>query len=220
MVLVVIPALNEAERIGRVIRGLFQHGWANVVVVDDGSTDETAVLAREAGAKVIVHPFNLGQGAALQTGNDWALTQGAEMIVHFDADGQFNPADISGGVEKIKKDGFEVVFGSRFLDERSKIPWLKKWVILPVARFVNWILTGVKLSDVHNGFRILSRQAAKKINITQNEMAHPSEIMTIVREQGFKYAEHPVEVIYLEFGQGIGWGVKIVKDFIFGKFLR
>lgn len=220
MIFVVVPAYNEEKQIGRVVRGLFEHGYNNVVVVNDGSIDNTAAEAALAGATVLTHPVNRGQGAALQTGNEYALSAGAESIVHFDADGQFNPADIAGGMEKITNDGYEVVLGSRFLDGRSQIPWFKKYFILPLARIINGFLTGVKLTDVHNGFRILSRTAAEKIKITQDGMAHNSEIVAQIRIHNLKYAEHPVEVVYYEFGQGIGGGIKNIKDFILGKFLN
>ncbi|KKQ40266.1 MAG: Glycosyl transferase, family 2 [Candidatus Magasanikbacteria bacterium GW2011_GWA2_37_8] len=220
MIFVVVPAYNEEKQIGRVVRGLFEHGYGNVVVIDDGSTDNTVSEATLAGAKVLTHTLNRGQGAALQTGNEYALSAGAEVIVHFDADGQFNPADIAGGMEKITNGGYEVVLGSRFLDGRSQIPWFKKYFILPLARIVNQFLTGVKLTDAHNGFRILSRTAAEKIQITQDGMSHNSEIVSQICAYNLKYTEHPVEVVYHEFGQGIGGGIKNIKDFILGKFLN
>ena len=126
MILIVIPAYNEEEKIGRVIRGLFEHGWKNVVVVDDGSSDQTSAIARGEGAIVLRHRINRGQGAALETGDQYALRHGAEAAVHFDGDGQFNPTDIRPAIEALQKSGRAVLFGSRFLDNRSQIPWLKR----------------------------------------------------------------------------------------------
>lgn len=180
MIFVVLPAFNEEKKIGRVIRGLFEHGFNQVVVVDDGSLDNTSQEAVNAGATVLNHSINRGQGAALQTGNDYALQNGAEIIVHFDADEQFNPADIKSGIDRLCLESADVLLGSRFLDNRSRIPFFKKYAILPVSRFINNLFSGLKLTDVHNGFRIMTRQAAEKICITQAGMAHNSEIPRLI----------------------------------------
>jgi len=218
MIFIVVPAHNEEKTIGRVIRGLFEHGFANVLVVDDASDDATGRLAVEAGAKVLRHEVNRGQGAALQTGDEQAFNSGAEVVIHFDADGQFNPEDISPAVKLLRKNDLDVVLGSRFLDGRSKIPWFKKYIILPISRWVNYFFTGLKLTDAHNGFRIFSRNALEKICITQDGMAHNSEIVYQIKKNDLKWAEHPVEVKYFEYGQGIMGGFKIISDLIIGKF--
>jgi len=216
MELVVVPAYNEAANIGRVIRDLFQHGWKNVLVVDDGSVDDTAGLAFGAGARVVSHFSNRGQGAALETGNEYARRKGFDVVVHFDGDGQFDAADIKGAVDKIFA-GYNLVLGSRFLDDRSKIPGFKKYFILPIARIINYLFTGIKLGDVHNGFRVLDKVALEKIVISQSGMAHNSEIVAGIKKFGLKYCEHPVKVEYFRYGQGLGGGVKIIFDWIFKK---
>lgn len=217
MIAVVVPAYNEEKQIGRVIRGLFEHGYDKVIVVNDGSTDQTGPTAKEAGATVLNHVLNRGQGAALQTGNQYAVNIGAEIVVHFDADGQFNPADIAGAVRLLREESLDAVLGSRFLDNRSKIPFLKKYIIFPVARFVNFIMTGVWLSDVHNGFRLLSKSAIERIHITQDGMAHNSEIVAKIRRKNLKYKEYPVEVYYHEFGQGVSGGFRVFIDLLLSK---
>lgn len=216
MELIVVPAYNEAERIGRVIRDLFEHGWNNVLVVNDGSSDATIVVAEQAGAKVISHIVNRGQGAVLETGNEYARRNGFDVVVHFDGDGQFCAADIKEAVEKIFS-GYDVVIGSRFLDKRSALPWTKRYIVLPLARLVNRFLTGVNLTDAHNGFRVLNKKALEKIKINQSGMAHNSEIVAKVKETGLLFAEHPVEVKYLEYGQSAVGGFKIIFDWIFKK---
>src|SRR3989344_3410479 len=137
MLFVIVPAYNEEKQIGRVVRGLFEHKLENVVVVDDGSDDSTAEEAKLAGATVLTHEVNRGQGAALQTGNEYALAGGASAVVHFDADGQFNPADIAEALVVMKDRNAEVLLGSRFLDNRSQMPWTKKYIVLPIARLIN-----------------------------------------------------------------------------------
>jgi glycosyltransferase involved in cell wall biosynthesis len=220
MQVVVIPAYNEGQKIGRVIRGLFEHGFTHVVVVDDGSTDDTAGEARSSGATVLRHVVNRGQGAALQTGDEYALSQGATLVVHFDADLQFNPADIAPAIEALTKAQAEVLFGSRFLDARSKLPWFKRVVILPVARVLNFFFTGLYLSDAHNGFRILTRSAVKKIVIRYDGMAHNTDIVRQVHANALPFIEFPVEVTYHEYGQGVLGGLRIVADLIFGSFIK
>ncbi len=217
MIFVIVPAFNEEKKIGRVIRDLFEHGYNNVVVVDDGSSDDTAVGAELAGATVLCHQLNRGQGAALQTGNEFALRAGAKVIVHFDADGQFNPKDIAGAVDLLNSNQLDAVLGSRFLGKRSNIPFFKNFFILPVSRLINNFVTGLKLSDVHNGFRVLNDRAARTIKITQDGMAHNSQIPKLIKQHNLKYAEYPVEVFYEENGQGIGGGFKILYDLLIDK---
>lgn len=220
MVFVVVPAYNEAKNIGRVIRDLFQHGYKNVVIVDDGSSDDTYIEAKKLGVHVLQHEVNRGQGAALQTGNEFVLANGAEIIVHFDADAQMNSADIADAVEKMQRENLDVVLGSRFLNKVSDMPWTKRFFILPMARLINNIIGGLKLTDVHNGFRVLSRAAAEKIQITQEGMAHNTEIVEQIRKYDLKYSEHPVSFVYNEYGQGVGGGVKILRDLIINKIVK
>ncbi|MFA5062110.1 MAG: glycosyltransferase family 2 protein [Patescibacteria group bacterium] len=220
MVFIVIPAYNEEKNIGRVISGLFNHGFKNIVVVDDGSADQTFQAATAAGVYALKHKINRGQGAALQTGDEFAISRGAEAVVHFDADGQFDPADISPALETMNKNNVDVIFGSRFLDGRSQMPWSKKYIIFPVARAINKIFTGVKLSDVHNGFRVLSRKALEKIKITQDRMAHNSEIVKQIKKAGLTFREFPVRVTYHGYGQGPAGGVKILWDLFKARLLK
>lgn len=214
MVLVIIPAHNEEKNIGRVLRGLFEHGWKNILVINDGSSDKTAKIAKEAGVMVLEHAINRGQGAALETGQEWARQNGAEIVVHFDADDQFNVSDIAPAVEKLKQGYFDVVLGSRFIDSRSRVPLIKRLFIIPVGRLVNYIFAGIWLSDAHNGFRVLNKNALNAIKLSQDGMAHASQILKIIKNKKLKFTEHPVEVRYHEFGQGILGGFKVIWDLI------
>lgn len=220
MIFVVVPAYNEEKNIGRVVRDLIKYGYTNIIVVDDGSSDKTGAEARAAGAVVLRHPLNRGQGAALQTGDDYVLSRGASAVVHFDADGQFDPADIAPALKLLEEKKLDVVLGSRFLDKRSHIPFFKKYLIFPAGRLINFFLTGLRLSDVHNGFRVLSRRALEQIRITQDGMAHNSEIIAQIKKKNLPFAEQPVAVYYYEYGQGIGGGFKILRDWILSKLIK
>ncbi|MEI6807732.1 MAG: glycosyltransferase family 2 protein [bacterium] len=229
MLFIVVPAYNEAKTIGSVLNGLIaiqdevaqiDHKLTpiSIVVVDDGSDDDTFSEAKSCGVIVLRHAVNRGQGAALQTGNEYALTHGADLVVHFDADGQFDPADVVTALGQMRKDGLDVVLGSRFLDRRSSIPMTKRMIILPVSRMVNFLFSGLWLTDVHNGFRIMTRNALLKIRITQDGMAHNSEIVCQINDKKLKLAEVPVKVVYNEYGQGIRGGMRILGDLIFRMF--
>lgn len=215
--LVVVPAYNEEEKIGRVVRGLFEQGLNNVLVIDDGSRDKTSILAKDSGAVVLKHKINRGQGAALETGHEYARQNNADLVIDFDGDDQFNPADISGALEKIEEGECDVVLGSRFLGKKNNTPKFKKFIILPIARIINFLFTGVKLTDAHNGFRVLNKRALDLIKISQDKMAHNTEIVKQIKKNNLKYLEYPVEVVYHGYGQGVSGGFKIIWDLIIGK---
>lgn len=219
-VFVVIPAYNEEEKIGPVVRDIFSlYQDFKIIVVDDGSVDDTAKIAKEAGADVLRFLLNRGQGASLSIGTDYAVKQGADIIIHFDADGQFEPKEIKELVKPIINQECEVILGSRFLNQNlATIPWSKKYFLLPVARIVNFLFTGQWLTDAHNGFRILSRKAAQTIKITQDRMAHNSDIVSQIRKYKLTFKELPVTVYYEDYGQGISGGIKIIKDLLLQKF--
>ncbi|PIZ94920.1 MAG: glycosyltransferase family 2 protein [Candidatus Magasanikbacteria bacterium CG_4_10_14_0_2_um_filter_33_14] len=219
MFIAIVPAYNEEKRIAQVVSDLLK-SVDSVIVVDDKSRDNTIGEATQSGAMVLQHKINLGQGAALETGHEYARSIGVDYVLHFDGDGQFCVEDIAPALEKLKESKADILFGSRFLDNRSKVPFLKKYFLLPIGRFINKLFGVVSLKDSQNGFRILNRNALEKIKITQNGMAHATEIMGLTRKHNLNYVEFPVKVIYHEYGQGIGGGLKIVKDLFLGKFLK
>jgi glycosyltransferase involved in cell wall biosynthesis len=216
---IIIPAYNEQNNIAKVIKELLTK-TANIIVVNDASVDETAKIMETLPVVAVHHTINRGQGAALQTGTELALQKGAEIIVHFDADGQMQVEDIEKVIEPIINQQAEIVFGSRFLDANSQIPWTKKYLILKPAIIFNWFFTGIKLSDVHNGFRALSGKAASLIEINLDGMAHATEILDQVRIYKLPYAEVPVKIIYHEYGQRFTKGFKIIRDLIFARLIK
>ena len=212
----VIPAWNEEKNIIPVLRQV-KEMVDEVVVVDDGSRDRTYQQAQKTGVTVLRHILNRGQGAALETGNQYCLRQGADIIVHFDADGQFLAEQIPDIISPIRTGQADIVFGSRFLEQRSDIPWRKKMIILPMAGLVNKILLKAELSDPQSGFRAFSASAAPKVNIEQDGMAHCSEIIHKAFKNDLKIQEVPITVIYTNYGQSFAGGIKIVKDLLLAK---
>lgn len=214
---VVVPLYNEASVISDVIQGLLP-SFPNIVCIDDGSTDGSAEAARAAGAHLVQHPINLGQGAALQTGIEYALSDpSCDHIVTFDADGQHRLVDAIGMVATARKEDVAVVFGSRFLDDRTKPGWIKR-VILKTAVWVTNLTTSVKLTDAHNGLRVIRRDAAEQIHLKQDRMAHATEIVLQLGDTGLPWTEYPVELLYTDYskakGQSVLNSVNILVDLI------
>ena len=218
-IICVIPAFNEAKNISQVVAEVRPY-VQEVVVVDDNSQDNTAALAEMTGATVLRHLINRGQGAALQTGNDYALKNDADIIIHFDGDNQFLAAEIPDMVKPLLENEAEIVFGSRFLQKKADFPPLKKYLIYPLAKIFTRLFLGIKLSDPQNGFRAFSRQAAQKIHIDNRAMAHNSEIQIKAFQQKLKIVEIPITVVYHEFGQKLSDGLKIAKDLLIHKIIK
>jgi glycosyltransferase involved in cell wall biosynthesis len=223
-IFIIVPAYNEAEVIQGTLKPLVEYGY-RVVVVDDGSTDETESILCSLPVMVIRHIINLGQGAALQTGMTYALSRGAEIIVHFDADGQHNHRDIERLIQPIREGRADIALGSRFLNKEHtrEIPPLKR-VLLRLATLFTIMVSGIRLTDTHNGFRAFSRKAAQQIDIRENNMAHASEIIHKIARTKLSYVEVPVHVFYTQYsqrkGQSVFNSINIVFDFIIGRFLK
>ena len=199
---VVIAAYNEGQVIADVIAGL-RHTPHRIVVVDDGSADATADRAEGAGALVVRHPINLGQGAALQTGIEFALANGAEFIVTFDADGQHRTADIAVMLDALRKNRADFALGSRFLGTELHVPALRR-LLLRAATWFTRVTTGLQVSDAHNGLRAMTRRGAGAIRLRQNRMAHASEILDQIATSGLNYVEVPVTIEYSAYSLGKG----------------
>jgi polyprenyl-phospho-N-acetylgalactosaminyl synthase len=219
---VVIAAYNEGAVVGRVVAEVKRAGYP-VVVVDDGSGDETAGIAVAAGAAVIRHLFNLGQGAALQTGIDYALAQAAKVVVTFDADGQHRPADISRLVAALGEEQADFALGSRFLGEAPNLPPLRR-LLLKAATLFTRLTAGLSVTDTHNGLRAMTRRGAAAIRLRQNRMAHASELLDQIGASGLRYVERPVTIEYTAYsltkGQSMRDAVLILMDLFARKLYR
>jgi glycosyltransferase involved in cell wall biosynthesis len=214
LIWLVIPAYNEAPVIGRIVVDLAWLGHT-IVVVDDGSTDETGSKASAAGAIVVTHPINLGQGAALQTGIQFALRNCADYIVTFDADGQHRAADIDGLIAALMMNNADFALGSRFLGRTVAMP-LSRRLLLMAATWFTRLATGLNVSDTHNGLRAMTRRGASRIKLRQNRMAHASELLDEIARSGLRYVEVPVTIEYSQYslakGQRLTDSLRILVD--------
>jgi glycosyltransferase involved in cell wall biosynthesis len=213
----VIPLFNEGQVIADVVKDV-RTTFPNVVCIDDGSSDDSAAAAQAAGAVVVRHPVNLGQGAALQTGFEYALSQpGMRWVVTFDADGQHQVSDVQAMLAKAETEDLQVVFGSRFLDDRTDAGVLKRVVLRLAVAYTN-LTTRTKLTDAHNGLRVISRDVVSRLSITQNRMAHASELVAQIGALDVRYGESPVHVLYTDYsrskGQSLWNAVNILAELI------
>jgi glycosyltransferase involved in cell wall biosynthesis len=216
----VIPAYQEAARIGGVVHGLLPF-VDRVLVTDDGSQDDTAAVARAAGATVLVHSLNRGQGAALMTAITYALAQGATAIVTFDADGQHRAEDLPALTAPVLQGECDITLGSRFLQGNSAIPQGRRW-LLRLATWYTRRSTGLAVTDTHNGLRCLSRTSALQVDLQLDRMAHASEILTWIAECKLNYREIAVAVRYsdetLAKGQRASGALRILYDLVLRHF--
>jgi glycosyltransferase involved in cell wall biosynthesis len=213
----VVPAFNEASVIGDVIsdvRSVFHH----VVCVDDGSRDDTGDIALRAGAHVVRHPVNLGQGAAIQTGVEYARRQpGAAVFATFDADGQHRVKDVIRMIDRLAGEDVDLVIGTRFADPGvvSHTPFLKR-LVLRSAAALSRRSRRLGLTDAHNGLRVFNKTVADQLNLTMGGMSHADEFITLAYDNHWRVTEEPVEILYTEYsmskGQPLLNGVNIIFD--------
>ncbi|MGH3542233.1 MAG: glycosyltransferase family 2 protein [Mycobacterium sp.] len=212
---IVVPAFNEAGVIGDVIadlRSVFEH----VVCVDDGSGDDTGEIALRAGAHLVRHPVNLGQGAAIQTGIEYARRQpDAQVFATFDGDGQHRVKDVVAMIDRLAADDVDVVIGTRFGPGVGRPPLLKH-VVLRTAAWLSPRGRRLGLTDTNNGLRAFNKTVADGLDITMSGMSHATEFIMLVAENRWRVAEEPVEVLYTEYskskGQPLLNGVNIIFD--------
>ena len=223
---IVVPAFNEANVIGDVIADV-RSIFGQVVCVDDGSRDDTAEAALAAGAHVVRHPVNLGQGAAIQTGVQYARSRpGAQLFATFDADGQHQVKDVVRMIDRLTAEDVDLVIGTRFADPGivTRAPFYKR-VVLRSAAWLSPRSRQLGLTDAHNGLRVFNRTVADGLDLTMNGMSHATEFITLAYENRWRVSEEPVEILYTEYsmskGQPLLNGVNIVFDgFLRGRLSR
>ncbi len=213
---VVIPAHNEEKNIGRVIEKI-RKGSKNVVVVDDGSKDKTALIAEKAGIVVLRHIVNLGKGAALKTGCEYAIKKGAEKIVVLDADGQHDPNEIPNFIKALNK--ADIVFGYRRLNKN--MPFVLRygnWFIF----FITKLLFGLKIVDTQCGYRAFKSKVYNKIKWDAQDYSMESEMVANTGKARLRYGQIPIETIYSDKYKGttVIDGFKIVLNMIWWRLTR
>lgn len=213
---IVIPAYNEASVIADVIAEV-RAVFPNVVCVDDGGRDDTGDRAFAAGAHVVRHPVNLGQGAAIQTGVEYARSRpGAQVFATFDADGQHRVKDVVRMIDRLRTEELDIVIGTRFADQPpDRMPILKR-LLLPVVAKLSRSSRKLHLTDAHNGLRVFNKTVADGLNLTMNGMSHASEFVSLIVENRWRVAEQSVQILYTDYsmskGQPLVNGVNIVVD--------
>lgn len=216
----IIPCFNEAEVIRQTVEEVISGGY-KVVLVDDCSTDNTKEIIKGMPVNYIRHKVNLGQGAALQTGIEVARKKGAEIFVTFDADGQHDVNDVAAMCNKLTEEKLDVVLGSRFLlASKSNVSGGRK-LFLKLASLMNFVFTGILLTDAHNGLRVFNRNTAEKIVLKENRMAHASEFLAQIKKHKLRFAEHPVHIRYTAYsrkkGQSLLNSIRIFFELVLNK---
>lgn len=218
-IFLVIPAYNEATVIQKVLREIQAEGYENLIVVDDGSQDDTSKQAQEiSGIRVLRHKINRGKGAATKTGIEAAKQLGAEIIVTLDGDGQHDPKDIAKLVHPLLEKKCDITLGTR-LKNPAGMPWYKRAQNY-IANALTWYLFGLWVTDSQSGFRAYSRQAAETINTRGDRYEYDSEVIREIYLHKLKFKEIPIKVRYTEYSmgklhkQGLANGVKTLYKMI------
>ncbi len=219
---ILIPAYNEASKIAEVIDGLAAMGFVNVVVVDDGSVDDTARVAHEAGAIVLRHPINCGVGAATATGFAYLREIDAAAVATFDADGQHDPDNLPALFAPIYENGVDVVVGSRMFNPEG-MPLFRR-LAQRAATFSTFLLFGQWSTDTQSGLKAFSRRALSTIQIRTNRFEVCSEIIAEIRRRKLTMSEVPIKVIYTSYsmskGQGLTVGIRTLARLVIDRILR
>ena len=207
---VVVPAYNEEEMIGNTLKKLKDEGYKNIIVVDDGSRDNTYNIAKEEGAIVCRHVINRGLGGALGTGIKCALLYNPKVIITFDADGQHDPKDIEKVAKPILEDNYDVVIGSRLMDKNEvknmpKIKRIGNWGL----NLLTYLMGGHFITDSQSGLRAFSNKSAKIIieQLKSNKYEVSSEFVVLIKRNNLKFKEIPIKTIYTDYSMARGTNV-------------
>lgn len=215
---IIIPVYNEEGVIRKVVQEALNR-CDTVVCVDDGSTDGSVAQIEKTRAYLVKHPINLGQGAALQTGIEFARLLPVDYFCTYDADGQHSIDDVESMYDVLRKGSYDIILGSRFLGKTISMPASKKVLLKMAVRFSN-LTSGLKLTDTHNGLRLFNRKVAEEMQIKVPDMAHASEILEIIAARKYKYIEHPVTITYTDYSRAKGQSMVNALNIIFDTILR
>ncbi len=221
--IIVIPAYNEERTVAEVVSAAVKVA-DHVVVVDDGSRDQTAALARQAGAIVVRHAINRGVGAALATGIAAANRLNPDAVVTMDADGQHRTEDAARVFERLAQGDVDLVLGSRLKrgGESGNMPFYRV-LFNSIGNLLTYLLFGVWVTDSQSGLRGLSKKAASTIDLRTNGMEALSEFIKEIKDRHWRFAEIPIKAIYTDYslskGQNFFVGIKTAIKLIFRRFV-
>ncbi len=198
-IFIVIPAFNEAKMIRKVIKHVKKAGFENIIVVDDGSYDQTQAKALDEGVYAIKHLINRGKGAATQTGFDAAKALDADIVVTIDADGQHDPKEISLMIEPILKEEVDITLGSRLINSKN-LPFTKR-IANRIGNLITYAFYGIYVTDSQSGFRAYNKKAMQLINTTFDRYEFESEVLAEINKHKLTYKEVPINVRYTLYSQ-------------------
>jgi glycosyltransferase involved in cell wall biosynthesis len=212
---ILVPCFNEGKVVKNTLNEL-SNFFNNILVVDDGSTDNTYDILCSMDVTIVRHPINLGQGAAIDSGFKYLLREDkSKCVITFDADGQHSIKDavsFAGEITSCKED---VILGSRFINNNSNVPFLKK-IALKLATHISNLILGLKLTDTHNGMKAFKIKCLRQINIQIDGYGFESELISKIKSSGISYKEMPTEIIYSDYsmkkGQSLRNGLRIIES--------
>ncbi len=208
---IIIPVYNEAPVIQETVAEIKKAGYDNIIVVDDGSSDDSYYKILKMDVVALRLAINRGKGAAIKTGVEAAKILGADIVVTIDGDGQHNPKDIAPMLDLIDE-RYDVVLGSRLKNPKG-MPWYKI-VANHLGNFFTFLIYGLWVTDSQSGFRAYSKKAIKLINTQTDRYEYDSEVIREIKRHDLKYIEVPIEVRYTDYSmnkvnkQGIKNGIK------------
>jgi glycosyltransferase involved in cell wall biosynthesis len=216
----IIPAYNEEENIVSVIKGVKKHTNADIIVINDGSTDMTGERAKTAGAFVISHPFNMGYGAALQTGYKHAVKKNYDLLVQIDGDGQHDPKYIPALFNEVESGRCDVAIGSRFLGEGDYPLGALKWMGIHILRFATRCFIHEKITDPTSGYQCLNKEVIETFTKDIFPSDYPDANMIILLHwMAFTIKEIPVTMSPNPVGKSMHKGIFKVMYYFFKMFL-
>jgi len=222
-ILIILPAYNEAEVIGKVLVDIQKEGYSSICLIDDGSSDNTSQIAREYGIEILKHPINRGAGAAIQTGITYAKNKDFQYAILIDSDGQHLPGDIERLYKKLQETDADIIIGNRFSISENSVPKHRIAYNQIANIFTNFFCKN-KYADTQSGFRLLNRKAIEKLNLKNRGFGFCSEMVIMSEKLNLRIEETPIRVLYTKYsmnkGQNLREGIRTARSILWGIFFE